>query len=450
MQLRTAQQFSQRQSLVVTAQLQRAICLLQMSNTDLQSFIEHEAEENPFLDMQVLKKERLAAERPLPGGVAAKGGNSDFNLLEMRVADRKPSLYAHVSDQLNLLFPDPSARMAAEAFLEALEPSGWLGDDLETLAGRAGLSLAEAEGFLDHLQQVEPAGIFARDLSECLKLQAREKGLLTPEFETLLDNLDKLAAADLKGLSRLCGCDMDTLREMIKRLRGLDPKPGSAFDGAEDGQRSPDLIVQRGDTGWVVDLNRSTLPSVIIDETGAKDLSRGEEATEFVADRLSQARWLRRAVEHRNHTTLKVGAEIVRRQAEFLEHGPKCIKPMILKDVANEVGVHESTVSRVTNGAMIATPQGTFPLKSFFSAALDRNDGDAEGEQDSAAAVRHRIQQLVKEEDPKKPLSDDAIAAKITAEGTELARRTVAKYRDMLKIPSSFQRKRNAKLNGVS
>jgi RNA polymerase sigma-54 factor len=192
-----------------------------------------------------------------------------------------------------------------------------------------------------------------------------------------------------------------------------------------------------------VDLNRSTLPSVVVDEAKAQSVTRDKTATEFVGERLNLARWLRRAVEHRNQTVMMVGAEIVRRQAKFLEHGPAHIVPMTLKDVAEKVGVHESTVSRVTTGMLIVTPQGTFGLKTFFSTALS-TDGD---EAASSAAIRHRIQQLVKDEDANRPLSDDALAKIITDEGTHLARRTVAKYREMLKIPSSFQRKRMAKLN---
>jgi RNA polymerase sigma-54 factor len=449
MQLQTSQHFGQRQSLVVTAQLQRAICLLQMTNTDLQGFIEKEAEENPFLDMKVREKLTPEARRELAasgpsGGVKAPA--SDFDFLEMRVAARPPSLYAHVSDQFNVMFPDPRERAMAEVFLEALEPSGWLGDELDLLAQRAGLDPEAADAFLARVQQVEPAGLFARSLAECLELQARDKGWLSAEFAALLANLDKLAAADLKGLSRACSCTPETLRTQMKRLRSLDPKPGAQFDAPTDNQRSPDLIVRKSADGWLVDLNRSTLPTVVIDDASARQMNR-TEAREFVSDRLSSARWLRRAIEHRNKTSLQIGAEIARRQTAFLEHGPAHIRPMILRDVAEAVGVHESTVSRVTSGLMMATPQGTFPLKTFFSAALGTSDDDANG---SAAAVRHRIQQLVRDEPADAPLSDYAIARIITSEGTELARRTVAKYRDMLKIKSSFQRRREALLNGAA
>ncbi|PRY86482.1 RNA polymerase factor sigma-54 [Donghicola tyrosinivorans] len=437
MQLSYTQQIGQRQSLVMTAQLQQAICLLQLSNTDLQSYIESEAEENPFVEVARPTNDRLR--EPL----LKKHSASDYDDITARAADHAPSLYGHVAAQFDLMFGNARERVIAEQFLEGIEPSGWLSEPLEDIAFRAAITMEEAEDMLDRIQQVEPAGLFARTLAECLRLQAIDKGLMSPVMEGVLNNLPKLAAADLNGLSRACGCDMDTLRDTLKELRCLNPKPGADFEYGDVTQREPDLIVTKGEEGWVVDLNRSTLPSVVVDEAKAQSVTRDKTATEFVGERLNLARWLRRAVEHRNQTVMMVGAEIVRRQAKFLEHGPAHIVPMTLKDVAEKVGVHESTVSRVTTGMLIVTPQGTFGLKTFFSTALS-TDGD---EAASSAAIRHRIQQLVKDEDANRPLSDDALAKIITDEGTHLARRTVAKYREMLKIPSSFQRKRMAKLN---
>jgi RNA polymerase sigma-54 factor len=424
--------------MVITAQLQQAICLLQLSNLDLRAYLESEAEENPFVDVG-------GSEHPASKDLAlpmSKGSASEFDYINDRAEAPEPSLYGHVSAQFDLMFTDPKDRIAADAFLEALEPNGWLGEPLEAIAFRAGLTEDEAEEMLYQIQQVEPAGLFARTLAECLAIQAEDRGMMTPLFTALLDNLPKLAAADLSGLCRTCKCTMDELKDVLKCLRSLNPKPGANFDLGDLTQREPDLIVTRGEEGWKVDLNRSTLPSVLVDETKAKAVRRDVAAKDYVGERLNVARWLRRAVEHRNQTTLAVGAEIVRRQAEFLEHGPSRIAPMTLKDVAEAIGVHESTVSRVTTGMLIVTPQGTFSLKNFFSTGLSTDGENAA----SSASVRHRIQQLVRDEDPKKPLSDDAIAQLISDEGTHLARRTVAKYRDMLKIPSSFQRKRMAKL----
>lgn len=438
MQISTVQSVGQRQSVVMTAQLQKAICLLQYSNVDLHSVIESESEDNPFIEV----KSGAAADQSMRGiGSRTRGGGMDQSDVLARIQEHDQSLYGHVSVQFDMLFPDPADRMKADIFLEALEPSGWLGEPLDGLAMRLGVSLEEAEDWLVRVQQVEPTGLFARSLAECLALQAEDQGVMTPLFQALLENLPKLAQADLKGLMRACNCDMDELRPALKLLRSLNPKPGADFNGPVAPQRAPDLIVTRAEEGWKVDLNKSTLPSVLVNEKKAAKLKAAHG--EYVNDTLSVALWLRRAVAHRNQTTLAVGAEILRRQSKFMEQGVAGLVPMTLKDVAEAIGVHESTVSRVTTDLLMQTPQGTFPLKYLFSAALRKDEGEG-GE--SATAVRHRIQHLVREEDPSNPLSDDTIAKIITGEGTHLARRTVAKYRDILKIPSSFQRRRNALL----
>ena len=339
----------------------------------------------------------------------------------------------------------PADRILAALFLDALELSGWLGQSVASLAERAGVDEEHALHLLTRLQRIEPAGLFARNLSECLRLQAAEQGLLTPAFGRLLDNLPMLAAADLRGLTRVCAVSLDDLKAMLRQIRSLNPKPGATFDATPSPQRPPDLIVTRSTDGWRVDLNRSTLPSVVVRADAAREV-RHAKANAYIAERLSVARWLSRAVEHRNQTTLKVGAEVVRRQADFLHGGLSYMHPMILREVAEAIGVHESTVSRVCAGILIATPQGTFPLKSFFSAALGSSTGEAPG---TASAVRHRIGKMIAAENPDDPLSDDTIARIIkTEDGIHLARRTVAKYRDQLRIASSVERRRRAAMNG--
>jgi len=447
MQLFTSQSISQRQSLVVTAQLQQAIQLLQMGNTDLASFIEGQAEENPFLDLSsraAATPQRSARDLTLPSQLRG-GEGDDWDRLGQLAADPGPSLYAHAAAEVNRLGLSPRETLMAEAFLDALEPSGWLGQDIDDIAARLMVTTDAAEALLRKLQKVEPAGLFARNLAECLRLQAADQGLLTPAFSLLLDNLPMLAQADLRGLCRICAVSLDDLKAMLRQIRSFNPKPGATFDAEPMPQRAPDLIVTRGADGWRVDLNRSTLPTVIVKEGDARRLAlRKVEANAWVSERLSVARWLSRAVEHRNQTTLKVGAEIVRRQTDFLEHGPARMRPMVLREVAEAIGVHESTVSRVCSGILIATPQGTFPMKTFFSAALASRDGDA-GEAGSASAIRHRVQKLIAAESPEDPLSDDTIARIIGQEdGIRLARRTVAKYRDQLRIPSSVDRRRRA------
>jgi len=464
MKLVFSQQLAQRQSTVITAQLQQAIKLLQMGNAELERYIESQTEENPFIDLIRAASDNSGAgngpvspelsryETPARTGpdMARKNPSmgDEFDLIASVVQMRPVSLYAHVSAAADRMFETAKDRILAEVFLDALEPSGWLDKSVEGIAAIAQVDVADAEAVLDRLQTIEPTGLFAQTLSECLRLQAKDQDLLTPAFETLLKNLPMLAAGDLSSLSRACGCDMDRLREMLRQLRSFNPKPGT-MQGADDiFVRPPDLLVRRGDAGeWLVDLNRSTLPTIAVREDQAADFSKaGKEVAEYVSEQISGAKWLRRAVAHRNETTLKVGAEVVRRQAAFLEHGASHIRPMILREVADAIGVHESTVSRVTSGLMMATPQGTFLLKSFFSVALASTGEDGMG---SAAAVRHRIRQLVDNEPQNAPLSDDTIMQVISDEGTHLARRTVAKYRGILNIPSSFQRRRNSVVAGM-
>ena len=438
--MQIVQRTAQRQSIVMTGHMQQAIALLQLSNTDLQAFIEKEAEENPFIDLDRCR----AAVPDLP---MSRGMGEDMGDAVGRIADHPMSLYAHIAAQFDLMFDALQERAIADRFLEAIDGNGWLSEPLDQIAFDCAITMEQAEMMLERVQQVEPAGLFARNLADCLRLQAVDQGILTEVFACVLDHLPRLAAADLTGLARICGCDMATLRATLVQLRGLNPKPGADFTMADLRQREPDLIVvekkcQDGVT-WQVELNRSTLPSVTITAPDGLATAHTGSAHSFVTERLGVARWLARAVAHRNQTMLAVGAEILRRQAGFLSGGPSQIVPMTLADVAASVGVHESTVSRVTSSAMIATPQGTFTLKRFFSSALaSTGDGDAA----SAAAVRHQLQQLVAAENPAAPLSDDAIARAIKVNGVVLARRTVAKYRDMLNIPSSFQRKRQAKL----
>lgn len=441
MQFTVSQSLGQRQSMVVTQQLRQAIVLLQMGNSELQSFIESQSEENPFVELGA------RAPAPIPRGPSGAPAD-DWDRIAALADDAGPSLYAHVAAQVMALGLEPDAMRLAEAFLDALEPSGWLGASLAEIAARADATEPEAEALLGQLQRLDPPGVFARNLAECLGLQARDQGLLTPLFARVLRNLPLVAAADLAGLARACGCQVGDLRPVLRDLRSLDPKPGARFDQAPEPVRPPDLIVTAlPQGGWQVDLNRSTLPSVVIRTDEARRLApaaRDTMATGYVTERLSVARWLSRAVEHRNRTVLKIGEQLVHRQADFMAHGPAHLRPMILREVADAVGVHESTVSRVSNGILVATPHGTFPLKHFFSAALPAQD-EAGG---SAGAVRHRIEKLIRGEQPGRPLSDDQLVRALQADGVQVARRTVAKYREQLHIPSSAMRRRQAVLAG--
>lgn len=434
---------SARHSLVVSQQLRQAIVLLQMGNSELQSFIEAQSEENPFVELA----------RPMPAPVlrtAAQGGGEDWDRIAALPDTNGTSLYTFIAAQIGRLGLSEQEIELASVFVDALEPSGWLGSSLAEIADRSGATLEDATRMLHRLQALEPAGIFARTLAECLRLQAAEQGLLTPLFDKVLCNLPMLAAADLAGLARTCGCALADLRPILRDIRSLEPKPGAQFDGAPDPIRPPDLLVTAApEGGWQVELNRSTLPAVVVRDDEAKRLSdmtpaRKTDTGGYVAERLSVARWLSRAVEHRNRTVLKIGEEIVRRQVDFLTQGREHLQPMILKEIAEKVGVHESTVSRVTTGILISTPHGTYPLKSFFTAALPSRDETA----GSAGAVRHRIERLIRSEPAGRPLSDDQLVRMMETEGVSVARRTVAKYREQLHIPPSSVRRRQAILSG--
>ena len=433
---------SARHSLVVSQQLRQAIVLLQMGNSELQSFIETQSEENPFVE--------LARPAPSPSLRTSAQGADDWDRIGALPDTNGTSLYTSIARQIGGLGLTEAEIELASVFVDALEPSGWLGASLADIADRSGVAEAEVAHMLRRLQTLEPAGIFARTLAECLRLQAAEQGLLTPLFDRVLCNLPLLANADLAGLARVCGCDLADLRPILRDLRSLDPKPGTRFDAEPEPVRPPDLLVTAASGGgWQVELNRSTLPAVVIRDDEARRLSDvptqlRPETGGYVTERLSVARWLARAVDHRNRTVLKIGEEIVRRQGAFFDHGREHLQPMILKEIAEKAGVHESTVSRVTTGILIATPHGTFPLKHFFTAALPSRDATA----GSAGAVRHRIERLIRAEPAGRPLSDDQLVTLMEAEGVSVARRTVAKYRDQLNIPPTSVRRRQAILSG--
>ncbi len=495
MQLSASLNLRQKQSLVMTPQLQQAIRLLQMTNLDLRQYLETECSENPFLEVDAddstknldeenKKQDDISGDKTTDSNeidTALSDGsaliddptaNADYeNRFETEITDFKAqhksptqsddydfisssvennpiSLQEHVYRQIDMKFTDATERLVAHAFTESLQPSGWINTDIETVARLCGTNTEFSEKILGELQQFEPSGLYARNLKECLLIQANDKGLLTNQFQALLDNLELLAKGQFDALQRKLKCNKEILLDQIKLLRSFNPKPGERFDQNIQQITAPDLLVKKSQNGWTVDLNRSNLPTIHINASYAEDIqskSRTDEATEYAAQAIASARWLKRAVAKRNSTTLKVGSEIIRRQTAFLEKGLDYLKPLSLKDIAEEVKMHESTISRVTSGLLINTPRGTFPLKSFFSISIDT---DKPGIETSAAAVRNLIKTIVHEEDPSKPLSDESLAEIISAKGVKLARRTVAKYRELMKIPSSSERRRRAKVFG--
>ncbi|MEX5729920.1 RNA polymerase sigma-54 factor [Rhodovulum iodosum] len=424
----------QTQGLAMTAKMQAALRILQMTNLDLSAHLAEQALENPCLEVTMPD-----AAPPLPTGVAGGARAQDWDEIAA-LESGKPSLYAHVADQIALAFPDDGPRRVAMVFVEALEPTGWLGTPVEAVAASARVAVPVAEAVLTRLHQLEPAGLFARSLAECLKLQAEDKGLLTWELSVILDNLALIAEGRIDDLAEMCDGTPADVRAALAAIRGLDPKPGLAFAAAEAPILPPDLRVVRRADGWTVEVNRGSLPSLRIRE-GALTWADAE-ALAYMRRARSSARWLKRAIERRQATLLATAAVLVRHQAAFLDGGPRHLRPLTAEAVAEELELHPSTISRAVADRLIETPRGTLPLRVFFSRAVA--PGNAEGpSQDAAMAL---VGDIVAGEDRSKPLSDAAIVKKATAAGVPLARRTVAKYRDLLGIPSSYDRRQAAAL----
>ncbi|CCQ75134.1 RNA polymerase factor sigma-54 [Magnetospira sp. QH-2] len=501
----------QAQTLVMTPQLQQAIKLLQMNNLELSSFVEQEIERNPLLEVEEERpySEETPSDAPEPvedapnlsevdtvagqdfaeesgtaldvdydntfnndspgdqveAGMAAgggeafdswgNGGSSDFSDptgdLERTLAESK-TLRDHLIQQINMELGDTVMRMVALHLLDHLDASGYMRADLDEIAETLGCDVDLIHRTLAQVQQFDPTGIFARDLGECLALQLREQNRLDPAIQALLDNLEMLARHDIPGLLRVCDVDQEDLADMIGEIRRLDPKPALSYSDEGLAQPvTPDILMRAGPGGdWIIELNPDTLPRVLVNNAYHATVSRqasDQDSKKYIAECFQTANWLVKALHQRATTILKVSSELVGQQDAFFSKGVGYLKPLILRDIAEAIEMHESTVSRVTSNKFIATPRGIYELKFFFTTAIASADG---GEAHSSEAVRHRIKALIDEENPKKVLSDDKIVEHLRAEGIDIARRTVAKYREAMKIPSSVDRRRQKKmqLNG--
>ncbi|MCU0987349.1 MAG: RNA polymerase factor sigma-54 [Acetobacteraceae bacterium] len=480
------------QSLVMTPQLRQAIKLLQFSNVEVAAFLEAELEKNPLLERDETggaeaatvpgqeaevpppadglagTGESLAAEGEAPldadfanvydaggsadgGGLAldgsriGAGGRSDFEGDDRGIEDHaveRRSLREHMAEQLRLSVGDATDRLIGACLIAMLDPAGRIAGDLAQLAANLGCGEERVEAVRQRMMRFDPPGVFARDLRECLAVQLAEQNRFDPAMAALIDNLELLARRDMKRLMEVCGVDAEDLTEMVAELRRLDPKPGAAFEAEAATTVVPDVLMRRApDGGWVVELNPETLPRVLANGTFHSRISAGARTKEektFIAEHWANATWLVKSLQQRATTILKVASEIVRQQDGFFRHGVSHLRPLILRDIATAVEMHESTVSRVTANKYIATPRGTLELKFFFTTAIAGTDGESH----SAEAVRHRIRDMIGAEDPANVLSDDQIVAALKREGVDIARRTVAKYRESLRIPSSVQRRR--------
>jgi RNA polymerase sigma-54 factor len=492
----------QTQALVMTPQLQQAIKLLQLSNLELTAFIEQELERNPLLEREGAEgglagdsdsagpeTEAPAIEAPaepeILDGMAAgeavaaldvdydnhynndsasdgiegeafgqwsrSGGRHDFedgeSDLEQTLADGI-SLRDHLVAQINMDFVNPGERLIGLHLITLLDESGYLAADLAEEARRLGCAVAEIETVLARMQRFDPVGVFARSLRECLAVQLAERDRLDPAMAALLDHLPLLAKRDLAGLMRVCGVDAEDLSDMIAEIKTLDPKPALRFDHVVTQTVTPDVLMRRSpDGGWLVELNAETLPRVLVDTRYYARVAGAVKTREdktFISERFQSANWLVKSLHQRATTILKVASELVRQQDAFFRLGVQHLKPLVLRDIALAIGMHESTVSRVTSNKYIATPRGIYELKYFFTQAIGSADG---GEAHSAESVRHRIRALI-EGEGRTVLSDDRLVEILKGEGIDIARRTVAKYREGMNIPSSVQRRREKALGG--
>lgn len=374
------------------------------------------------------------------GGGAS--GDEDYNLEAFVAAEM--TLGDHLAEQLSVAFAGPAQRMIGQYLIDLVDEAGYLPPDLGQAAERLGATQADVEGVLAVLQKFDPPGVCARNLSECLAIQLRELDRYDPAMQALVEHLDLLAKRDIAALRKLCGVDDEDIGDMIGEIRRLNPKPGMKFGSARLQTMVPDVYVRPGpDGGWHVELNSDTLPRVLVNQTYYSELSKkkGKDGDKsYFTDALQNATWLVRALDQRARTILKVATEIVRQQDGFFTHGVAHLRPLNLKAVADAIQMHESTVSRVTANKYMATNRGTFELKYFFTASISSSDG---GEAHSAEAVRHHIKQLIDSEAPSAILSDDTIVERLRASGIDIARRTVAKYREAMRIPSSVQRRRD-------
>ncbi|MBT3359790.1 MAG: RNA polymerase factor sigma-54 [Rhodospirillales bacterium] len=376
-------------------------------------------------------------------GARGGGGFDPYETsLEQRMAGEE-TLRDHLIGQLNVELADQADRVIGLHLVDRLDEAGYLSGDLASVAELLGCSVERVEKTLMVLQHLDPPGVFARSLAECLALQLRELDRLDPAMQALLDNLELLGKHDINGLMRVCGVDHEDLVEMVAEVRALDPKPAMAFDSAVAQPITPDVIMRPlPGGGWSIDLNTEALPRLIVNNryhARVSESARKKEDRHYIDECFQSANWLVKSLHQRATTILKVSTEIVRQQDGFFAHGVQALRPLVLKDIADAIEMHESTVSRVTSNKYIASPRGIFELKYFFTPAIASSKG---GEAYSAESVRHRIRALIEAEPPKGVLSDDKIVDILTAEGMDIARRTVAKYRESMGIPSSVQRRR--------
>jgi RNA polymerase sigma-54 factor len=493
----------QSQSLVMTPQLQQAIKLLTLSNLEIEAFIAEEVDRNPLLEIALeepnergdaaaeresFEADTRGADAPIleasdaganeaqldvdftaetfhhdsaadsgpgaDGTLSLNGGTAGSESYDTEgfdfdsIAADAVSLHDHLLQQAGEVFSGADL-LVAQHLIDQIDEAGYLELGLLDLATRLGVPRVQVEQVLNGIQRFDPTGVGARDLAECMRLQVIEADRHDPAMARLLDNLDVLAAGKLNQLKRICAVDDEDLADMIRELRSYDPKPGLRYGGERSNAVTPDLFVVERKDGWAVEINSATLPRVLVNRSYYKELSNGgstKESKAWVGDALASANWLVKALDQRQRTILKVAAEIVKHQEGFFRHGVAQLKPLTLKMVAEAIEMHESTVSRVTSAKYLSCARGVFELKFFFSNAVGGSDeaGDIGA---SSESIRSAIKILIAAEGDA-ILSDDQLVDMLKAKGFDIARRTVAKYREGMGFGSSVQRRRARALAG--
>ena len=476
------------QQLTMTPQLQQAIRLLQLSMLDLQQEIQEALDTNLMLE-NAEEAERLngdhgsdlpgetlempaAAANPeqeirpestpmpdelpvdaewtdhfdsyLPTGGAASDPATEIDLFAQQ--SKAPTLQEHLHWQLNLSRLDPTDLAVATAIVDAIDVDGYLTatlDELHDALGDEELALDEVEAVLHRVQSLDPSGVGARDLRECLLIQLRQLPDQTPIRDLAIDvcdrHFDLLSKNDTEQIRRLRRISAEDMARIAALIRSLHPRPGTLVADIEPQYVIPDIIVRKRENAWVVELNPETAPRLRVNPDYAKLVRRADQSDDnnFLKSHLQEARWFIKSLASRNDTVLRVATKIVELQRDFLEHGDEAMKPMVLRDVAEALELHESTVSRVTTQKFMHTPRGTFEFKYFFSSHVSTDSGG----ECSSTAIRAFIRKLIAAENPSKPLSDNKIATVLAEQGIKVARRTVAKYREAMGIPPSNERK---------
>lgn len=494
------------QQLIMTPQLREAIGLLQLTNIELSGYLENELAENPFLEKDEADLNAQNPDSPdtsdsdtpdshtpdkdTPEGApdfepdsmesnfnpddgtdtgpdasfdeagfdkgsdwatTGKGGSTSFDDDENPYTQNltaQRTLRDHLTEQLLIETNKTHERLIGTLLIDRLDEAGYLREDPADLATQLGCEPSMVDNLLTRMRRFDPPGIFARDLADCLGLQLADRNRLDPAMQICLQNLPKIAEGDLKGLARLCGVDLEDVTDMIREIRELNPKPASPFEHVIAQTALPDVLMRplpkHLGGGWRVELNHDTLPRVLVNQDYANivlNAKMGKDDKKYLNDRLASASWLVRALDQRAQTILKVASAIIEHQDGFFLFGVEFLKPLTLREIAEEVGVHESTVSRVTMGKFIGTPRGLFELKYFFDSGVSASSGTSL----AAEAIKAKIKTMIDAEDLSNILSDDEIATRLKSEGIDIARRTVAKYREAANIGSSAERRRIAK-----